>query len=153
MLIYGDRIGNLAKLVPTCDAVIFDSTRQSVLLTRRADNGQWCLPGGRMDPGEDAAECCVREVSEETGLAVKICRLIGVYSTPHRITEYADGNLMQGLSLLFEAERISGEICITDETIEVGYFSPEQMKSMDVMEPFYERVADALASQEAAFVR
>ena len=153
MLIYGDRIGNLAKLVPTCDAVIFDSTRQSVLLTRRADNGQWCLPGGRMDPGEDAAECCVREVLEETGLAVKICRLIGVYSTPHRITEYADGNLMQGLSLLFEAERISGEICITDETIEVGYFSPEQMKSMDVMEPFYERVADALASQEAAFVR
>ena len=153
MLIYGDRIGNLAKLVPTCDAVIFDSTRQSVLLTRRADNGQWCLPGGRMDPGEDAAECCVREVLEETGLAVKICRLIGVYSTPHRITEYADGNLMQGLSLLFEAERISGEICITDETTEVGYFSPEQMKSMDLMEPFYERVADALAGQEAAFVR
>jgi ADP-ribose pyrophosphatase YjhB (NUDIX family) len=153
MLIYDDRIGNLAKLVPTCDAVIFDSTRQSVLLTRRTDNGQWCLPGGRMDPGEDAAECCVREVLDETGLAVKICRLIGVYSTPHRITEYADGNLMQGLSLLFEAERISGETCITDETTEVGYFSPEQMKSMDVMEPFYERVADALASQEAAFVR
>ena len=92
-------------------------------------------------------------ILEETGLAVKICRLIGVYSTPHRITEYADGNLMQGLSLLFEAERISGETCITDETTEVGYFSPEQMKSMDVMEPFYERVADALASQEAAFVR
>ena len=153
MLIYGDRIGNLAKLVPTCDAVIFDSTRQGVLLTRRADNGQWCLPGGRMDPGEDAAECCLREVLEETGLAVKICRLIGLYSTPHRITEYADGNLMHGLSLLFETERISGEISITDETTEVGYFSPEQMKSMDLMEPFYERVADALAGQEAAFVR
>ena len=45
------------------------------------------------------------------------------------------------------------ELCITDETTEVGYFSTEQMKSMDVMEQFYEQVADAFAGQEAAFVR
>ena len=106
-----------------------------------------------MDPGESAAECCAREILEETGLTVSVVRLIGVYSTPHRITKYPDGNLMHGLSLLFEAARIGGEICITDETTEVGYFSPEQMKSMDVMEPFYERIEDALAGQEGAFIR
>ena len=96
-----------------------------------------------MDPGESAAECCAREVLEETGLAV----LVGVYSTPHRIVEYADGNRRQGVTLSFEAEPIGGELCITDETTEVGYFSPEQMKSMDVMDPVCERVADALAGQ------
>ena len=103
-LIYGERIGKLAKLTPTCDAVIFDPTGQCVLLTRRSDNGRWCLPGGAMDPGESAAECCAREVLEETGLVVRVDRLVGVYSTPHRIVEYADGNQRQALTLIFGAE-------------------------------------------------
>jgi len=152
-LLYGDRIGKLGKLTPSCTAIIFDPTGQTLLLTRRSDNGEWCLPGGTMDPGESAAECCAREVLEETGLVVRVGRLIGVYSTPHRIIEYADGNRRQGLTMNFEAVPIGGELCVTDETTEAGYFSPEQMKSMDVMEPVYERVADAFAGQEAAFVR
>jgi 8-oxo-dGTP pyrophosphatase MutT (NUDIX family) len=145
-LIYGERIGKLAKLTPACAAVILDPTRQSVLLTRRSDNGLWCLPGGAMDPGESAAEACAREVLEETGLVVRVGRL-------DRIIEYADGNRRQGLTLSFEAEPIGGELGLSDETTEVGYFSPEQMKAMDVMEPIYERVADAFAGREAAFVR
>jgi 8-oxo-dGTP pyrophosphatase MutT (NUDIX family) len=152
-LIYGERIGKLAKLTPACAAVILDPTRQSVLLTRRSDNGLWCLPGGAMDPGESAAEACAREVLEETGLVVRVGRLVGVYSSPHRIIEYADGNRRQGLTLSFEAEPIGGELGLSDETTEVGYFSPEQMRAMDVMEPIYERVADAFAGREATFVR
>ena len=153
MLIYGDRIGKLGRLVPACAPVIFNSTGEKVLLTRRTDNGQWCLPGGAMDPGESASECCAREVLEETGLVVSVGRLIGVYSTPHRITEYADGNRKQALDLVFEAVRISGELSVSDETTELGYFSPEQMKSMDVMELFHERVNDAFTRQGAAFLR
>ena len=153
MLIYGDRIGKLGKIVAACDAVIFDSAEEKVLLTRRTDNGRWCLPGGAIDPGESASECCAREVLEETGLVVSVGRLIGVYSTPHRITEYADGNRKQALDLVFEAVRISGELSVSDETTELGYFSPEQMKSMDVMELFHERVNDAFARKGAAFLR
>ena len=153
MLIYGDRIGKLGRIVTACDAVIFDSPGEKVLLTRRTDNGRWCLPGGAMDPGESASECCAREFLEETGLVVTVGRLIGVYSTPHRITEYADGNRKQALDLVFEAVRISGELSVSDETTKLGYFSPEQMKSMDVMELFHERVNDAFARQGQAFLR
>jgi len=153
LLIYGDRIGKLGRIVTACDAVIFDSPWEKVLLTRRTDNGRWCLPGGAMDPGESASECCAREVLEETGLVVTVGRLIGVYSTPHRITEYADGNRKQALDLVFEAVRISGELSVSDETTKLGYFSPEQMKSMDVMELFHERVNDAFTRQGAAFLR
>ena len=153
MLIYGERIGKLAILTPSCSAVIFDSTGQKVLLIRRSDNGQWCLPGGAMDPGESASECCAREVMEETGLEVRVGRLVGVYSTPHRIMEYADGNRKQALDLVFEAVRISGELGICDETTEAGYFSLEQMRSIEIMELFRERVDDAFVSQEAAFLR
>ena len=153
MLIYGDRIGKHAKLSPSGSAVIFDSTRRKVLLTRRSDNGRRCLPGGAMDPGESAAECCSREVLEETGLIVHVGRMIGIYSTPHRIMEYADGNRIQGLSLCFEADVVGGELCLTEETTEFGYFSLEQMKSMDVMESNSDKIEDAFTGQVAAFVR
>ena len=46
-------------------AVIFGKESERVLLTRRTDNGLWCLPGGGMDAGESATEACVREVFEE----------------------------------------------------------------------------------------
>lgn len=153
MQIFGERIGKLAILTPACGAVIFDPTRKKVLLTRRSDNGRWCLPGGAIDPGESAAECCEREVLEETGLVVRVGRLVGVYSSPHRIIEYADGNRRQGVTLSFEAEVIGGELGISNETTAFGFFSPEQMESMDVMESSYDRVVDAFVGQEAAFVR
>ena len=152
MLLYGDKIGKQGRLVPACDAVIFDATREKVLLTRHSDNRQWYLPGGSMDPGESASECCAREVLEAR-LVVSVGRLIGVYSTPHRITEYADGNRKQALDLVFEAVRVGGELTVSDETTEVGYFSPEHMRSMEIMESYHERVNDAFASQEAAFLR
>jgi len=47
---------------------------QRVLLTLRAVEpfrGQWCLPGGHIDAGEDPADAVVREVLEETGLAIR----------------------------------------------------------------------------------
>ena len=106
-----------------------------------------------MDPGESAAECCAREVLEETGLIVRVGKLIGVYSTPHRIIEYSDGNRRQGLTLCFEAQVVGGELGVSDETTEFGYFSQEQMKSIDVMESNLDRLADAFSGQEAAFVR
>ena len=153
MLVYGDRVGKRGRLVPACDAAIFDAAREKVLLTRRSDNGRWCLPGGGMDSGESAAECCAREVLEETGLVVRVGRLIGVYSTPHRITEYPDGNRKQAFDLVFEAEWVSEELRFSNEVTEAGYFSREEMDSMDVMELFYERVDDALANRDATFVR
>jgi 8-oxo-dGTP pyrophosphatase MutT (NUDIX family) len=50
--------------------MVFDEERTKVLLTRRTDNGRWCLPGGGIDSGESAAEACEREALEETGLVV-----------------------------------------------------------------------------------
>lgn len=152
-MIYGDRIGKLAELRPSSSAVIFDSTGDKVLLTRRSDNGQWDIPSGGIDPGESAAEACAREVLEETGLVVEVIRLIGVYTTPHRIIEYADGNRFQAVTMCFEAVPTGGELTVTYETTEFGYFTMGEMERMDVMEPIPQRVEDAFTRQDAAFVR
>ena len=55
------------------------------LLVRRADTGQWALPGGTLEWGETLRDCVVRELLEEAGIeACDIQRLVGVYSRPDR---------------------------------------------------------------------
>ncbi|MFN8446915.1 MAG: NUDIX domain-containing protein [Caldilineaceae bacterium] len=98
-LIFGERISKTGKLATGCAGILFDEKSERILLTRRTDNGRWCLPGGRMEVGEGIAEACEREFWEETGLRVQTVRLIGVYSDPHLVVEYADGNRWQYVSL------------------------------------------------------
>jgi hypothetical protein len=47
---YGVRIGASAALRAGAAAAVLDGER--LLLTRRSDIGEWCLPGGGIDPGE-----------------------------------------------------------------------------------------------------
>ena len=44
--------------------------------------GLWSIPGGRIEPGETDTEALVREMFEETGLAVEVGRLIGRVQRP-----------------------------------------------------------------------
>lgn len=152
-LVYGERIGAEAKLSVGCSALLFDEARERVLLTRRADNGRWCLPGGHMESGESVTEACAREVWEETGLRVQVGRLVGVYSTPHRILEYADGNRCQLVALHFEATITGGELGLSNETTEFAYFTPAEIEALDLMEHHRERIADTLVAQSTTFVR
>ena len=136
-----------------CAAVIFDEKREKVLLTRRADNGQWCLPGGRMEPGESATEACVRETLEETGLHVRVAKLIGIYTSPDWIIQYNDGNRHQLVAFCFEAQIIGGQLGLSNETTEFGWYTPAQIEAMDLVAHHRQRLADAFANRAEPFVR
>jgi ADP-ribose pyrophosphatase YjhB (NUDIX family) len=151
-LIYGERVGKQGKLSVGCSAVIFDEAHQKILLTRRSDNGRWCLPGGHMEAGESVTEACTREIQEETGLQVTIRRLIGVYSSPHMLLTYADGNGYQMVALCFEAEVKEGVLGLSDETTEAGYFTPVEIEAMDVMEHHRPRIHDAVSGRKETIV-
>ena len=45
-----------------------------LLLIRRSDVAVWALPGGLVQPHESVADAAVREVAEETGLAIRLTR-------------------------------------------------------------------------------
>lgn len=66
--------------------VVIPSSEGIVLIRRGSDpfEGQWALPGGFVEVGETVETAAVREVAEETGLAVELASLIGVYSDPER---------------------------------------------------------------------
>jgi len=61
-----------------------ESFRGIVLIERKNDPKGFALPGGFVEVGESVERAGIREMKEETGLDVKISRLLGVYSEPER---------------------------------------------------------------------
>jgi 8-oxo-dGTP diphosphatase len=60
-------------------AVVHDPAGRLLLIRRghAPSAGLWSVPGGRLEPGESELEAVVREVAEETGLAVRPDRVLG----------------------------------------------------------------------------
>jgi ADP-ribose pyrophosphatase YjhB (NUDIX family) len=141
------------NITPGASAFILDDQAR-LLLQKRADNGFWCMPGGRMDPGESIAQTCVREVWEETGLHVRIKRLIGVYSDPREfaIATYPDGAMNQLISLSFECEIEGGELTLSHEGTEVGFY-PLDALPKPILLTHRVRIDDALAGKSSVFIR
>src|SRR6266542_3313278 len=151
-VLYGPRLGKEGEIRLGCSAAIFDDHGR-ILLTRRMDNGQWCLPGGRMESGETAAEACEREVLEETGLRVRVKRLVGVYSHSDQLVIYPDGNKAQIVALHFEVEVTGGELGLSDETTDFGYYTIQEVAGMDMIGRHKERVIDTLEKYPQALIK
>ena len=149
----GNRIGREGRLLLVCSATLFDERRSKILLTRRADNHRWCLPGGAVEPGENVTEACEREMWEETGLRVQVVRLLGIYSTPHRLLEYADGNRFQLAALNFEVAWVEGQLQLSDETTDYGYFRRDEITDMDIIEPHRERICNLWEMRNEPLIR
>jgi len=59
-----------------------DTGRACFVLTRRPSSlrrhsGQWALPGGRLEAGEQAAAAALREIHEEIGLRLEPAAIVG----------------------------------------------------------------------------
>ena len=151
-ILYGERIGKQGKIRLGCSAAIFNENGR-ILLTRRLDNGQWCLPSGGMEPGESAAEACEREVLEETGLSVRVRRLVGIYSHPDQLVVYPDGSRFQIVALHFEAEITGGEPGLSNETSDFGYFALQEIEGMEMFGRHKERIMDTIENRIDALIR
>ncbi len=70
----------------TIDAIILEEPESIVLIKRRNPpfKDEWALPGGFVELGERVEDAVIREAKEETGLAIEIIKLVGVYSDPNR---------------------------------------------------------------------
>jgi len=89
-----------------------------VLVKRRNEpyKGRWALPGGFVCYGERVEDTAAREVSEETGLRVKLGKLVGVYSDPKRDPR---GHVV---SVCFSARRAGGRLRASSDAQDVKIF-------------------------------
>lgn len=149
---YGPGLGKEGKLRLGTSAIIFNNEGK-FLLTQREDNGQWCLPGGAVESGESVAEACEREVFEETGLRVRVKRLVGVYSHPDQLVVYKDGHKAHIVAIHFEAEITGGNLGLSNETTDFGYFTLEDMDRLEMLGRHRERIVDSLSNQVEAVIK
>lgn len=92
-----------------------------VVLIRRASGpfeGQWALPGGFVEVGETVEAAATREAAEETGLAVELADLVGVYSEPDRDPRGPN------VSVAFLARVVGGDLIAATDAAEVAVLDP-----------------------------
>jgi 8-oxo-dGTP pyrophosphatase MutT (NUDIX family) len=139
------------RVVPAASAVVAD-TDGRLLMAKRTDNELWSIPGGGLKPGETIAETAIRETKEETGIDIEVVSLIGIYTNPQHVVEYSDGEVRQQFSVCFAGRPIGGEPTPSDETSEVGYFTPEEIEGLDVHPSIRLRIQHFLDDRSEPYV-
>ena len=118
--------------------VVIPAEEGVVLIRRGSDpfEGQWALPGGLVEVGETVEEAARREAAEETGLAVELAHLVGVYSEPDRDPRG------HNVSVAFLASVLSGQLAAATDAAEVSVLDP---KSVDLAFDHRRIIDDALS--------
>ncbi|MFI7500935.1 NUDIX hydrolase [Streptomyces sp. NPDC049687] len=139
--------GHQLLWLPGVSAVVFDDQGR-VLLGQRADNRQWTVITGIPEPGEQPADCAVREVEEETGVRCVPERVVMVRSG--REVEYPNGDRCVFMDVTFRCRALGGEARVNDdESVEVGWFAVDALPPMRAGQLF--RIKQALSDAPTWF--
>ena len=97
---------------------VVEYDRRIVLVQRGIDpgRGKWGIPAGFVEWGESAEEGAIRETLEETGLVVRIERLLGVYS--------AVGDRGSDIIIFYVAIPVGGALVAGDDAEHIETFVP-----------------------------
>ncbi|AMW19150.1 NUDIX hydrolase [Mycobacteroides chelonae] len=122
-------IGHAPLWLPGVTAVVIRD--EQALLVKRADNGAWTAVTGIVDPGENPADCAVREVLEEAGIRAIPRRLVWVHVT--RPMVHVNGDHAQYLDHVFRMDWVAGSPFPTDgENDAAQWFDIAAMPDMTV---------------------
>ncbi|WP_321782801.1 NUDIX domain-containing protein [Paraburkholderia sp. J94] len=129
------KVGTDLILSPSVAAVIHDYEGK-LLLQEKSSGEAWSLPAGGIELGESPQEAIFREVMEETGYAVRIHGILGVFGgRPFRYT-YPSGDRVEYVVTLFQCKIIDGSGIPSDsETKSTQYFSRHDMPELALPYP------------------
>jgi ADP-ribose pyrophosphatase YjhB (NUDIX family) len=119
------------SIVSACTVFVTDDQNR-VLLIHRTDNDLWALPGGAQEFGEYIAETAVRETREEAGVEVEVTGLVGIYTNPHHLVEFSDGEVRQQFSICFRARFVGGELATSTESSEVSWIDHDDLDQLHI---------------------
>jgi ADP-ribose pyrophosphatase YjhB (NUDIX family) len=108
---------------PKVAAAVLVEQDGRVLLVRRANEpfrGLWTLPAGFINGGEDPAVAAARECLEETGLSVRVIRVLDVIAG----REHERG---ADFIIVYHAEVINGELVPADDADAAEWFERDKL--------------------------
>jgi len=128
-----ERFGKIHPVCPQCEWIHFNDPKVAaavlveqdgrVLLVRRVNEphrGLWTLPAGFVDAGEDPARAAERECLEETGLSVRVMRVLDVIAG----REHERG---ADFVIAYQGEVLSGALSPGDDSDAVDWFTRENL--------------------------
>jgi 8-oxo-dGTP diphosphatase len=132
-VLYEYKFGEVRPVCPKCNWIHFVDPKVAaavlveqgvrVLLVRRVNEpfrGLWTLPAGFVNGGEDPAEAGARECLEETGLSVRVTRVLDVISGK----EHERG---ADFIIIYHAEVVSGNLVPGDDADAVEWFAHDDL--------------------------
>jgi 8-oxo-dGTP diphosphatase len=122
-----------------------------IFVMRRARppaNGLFSLPGGVVEAGETLTQAVVREVSEETGIAIEPVALAGFRESIAR--DDADRVERHFVILCFAARWQGGEPVLNEELSEARWLDPHELADLPTTPGLADIVATAIDRLKAA---
>jgi ADP-ribose pyrophosphatase len=112
-------------------AVVFHESK--ILLVKRARppaQGQWAIPGGRLEVGETLQRAAEREILEEAGVCIRARHPLYTFD----MIERDDGGSIRFHYVIVDlaAEYISGEPRASDDATEARWLSADELRSLPV---------------------
>ena len=121
-----DMIGQETLITVGCGAIIEDSLGR-ILLQKRTDYDIWGIPGGLLEVGETFEETVKREVQEETNLTLNQVELFGVYSGENGFAQYANGDKVFSVQIIFRASDFNGILRANNESKDLYFLHKKDL--------------------------
>ena len=117
----------ITEVRPGVAAIVYDSEGRVLLHHRRVGDG-WAPVSGHVEPGETLAAAVHREVAEETGLSMRIERLVSLNSDPGcQVVGFPDGRRVQFVTAVFACRRTGGRLRGSDEGLAWSWFAADAL--------------------------
>ncbi len=100
-----------------------------ILLVQESTDKCWAMPGGWADVGNIPSEVAIRETKEESGFDVKPIKVIGIYDA-NRVGGMLE--FFHAFKIIFLCELVGGEASTSDETLDVKFFSFDNLPALSV---------------------
>lgn len=101
-----------------------------VLLVREISDGRWTLPGGWADVNQSAAECVVREITEESGFEARTLKLAAVHD--YQRSNHPAHHIDSIYKMFFICEITGGAARASNETSEVAFFARDALPPLSL---------------------
>lgn len=122
------RYKNIFKYVPrVCTDVVVFNNKNEILLAKRGippGKGKWHIPGGGIRKGERVVQAAINRIKSETGLKVRIDKLVGITDNQRCDPRW------HNITLVFRAKVIGGELKASKDNQEVRFFNAKKLPRM-----------------------
>ncbi|GAB3383823.1 NUDIX hydrolase [Amycolatopsis echigonensis] len=148
---YNDPNAPEANSIAVAVSAFIQDEEGRILMIRRTDNDLYAIPGGQLELGETLSQAAVREVREETGIECEISSVVGLYSNPHHVIAYDDGEVRQEFSICFRAIPVGGNPKPSNESKEVLWVHLADLNKLNIHPSIRIRIQHASEGTDRVF--